>query len=80
MSDDPSSQDDFGPFLPGVIKIPFNDAKALEDVLKKHGPRVAGFIVEPIQGEAGFVDESSFLPVRSPPLIDAIHSQCHHSR
>lgn len=52
-STDPDCYDGFGPFLPGVVKIPYNDAAALEEVLEKQGKSVAGFIVEPIQGEAG---------------------------
>lgn len=52
-STDPSSYQNFGPFMPGFEVIPYNDipalAKALED------PNVAGFMVEPIQGEAGVV-------------------------
>jgi len=53
-STDPSSTDDYGPFLPGVIIIPYDDLNALEDVLK-NDPDIAGFMVEPIQGEAGVV-------------------------
>jgi ornithine--oxo-acid transaminase len=53
MSTDPSSYAGFGPYTPGFIKIPYNDAYALEDVLKD--PCVAGFLVEPVQGEAGVV-------------------------
>jgi len=53
-STDPSSTDDYGPFLPGVILVPYDDLNALEDVFKKD-PDIAGFMVEPIQGEAGVV-------------------------
>ena len=53
MSTDPSCQQGFGPFVPGMIKIPFNDVPALRQVLEAHGTHVAGFLVEPIQGEAG---------------------------
>lgn len=52
-STDPDCYEGFGPFLPGVVKIPYNNASALEEVLEKQGKNVAGFIVEPIQGEAG---------------------------
>jgi ornithine--oxo-acid transaminase len=52
-STDPDSYGKFGPFTPGFIKIPYNDIKALQDALKD--PDVAGFLVEPIQGEAGVV-------------------------
>lgn len=52
-STDPDCYDGFGPFMPGIVKIPYNDSAALNEVLEKHGKNVAGFIVEPIQGEAG---------------------------
>ncbi len=53
-STDPSSTEDYGPFLPGAVLVPYDDLNALEDVFKKN-PNVAGFMVEPIQGEAGVV-------------------------
>jgi ornithine--oxo-acid transaminase len=53
-STDPSSTDDYGPFLPGVKIIPFDDLNALEEAFKAD-PDIAGFMVEPIQGEAGVV-------------------------
>ena len=60
MSTDPDSYGGFGPFTPGFIKIPYNDIPALERELKD--PNVAGFLVEPIQGEAGvFVPEEGYL-------------------
>ena len=46
------SKDFFGPHTPGFISIPFNDLIALEDVFKNNND-IAGFLVEPIQGEAG---------------------------
>jgi ornithine--oxo-acid transaminase len=52
-STDPSSRNGFGPFLPGFIVIPYNDLPALESALQD--PTVVGFLVEPIQGEAGVV-------------------------
>ena len=52
-SDDPDSYGDFGPFTPGFELIPYNDLAALEKALED--PNVAGFMVEPIQGEAGVV-------------------------
>lgn len=52
-STDPCSFHNFGPYLPGYIKIPYNDLGALEIALKD--PNVAGFMVEPIQGEAGVI-------------------------
>lgn len=52
-STDPSSYADYGPFLPGCEIIPYNDLDALAEALKD--PNVAGFMVEPIQGEAGVI-------------------------
>lgn len=52
-STDPDCRKGFGPFTPGIKKIPYNDAKALDKILKNYGKNVAAFIVEPIQGEAG---------------------------
>jgi len=52
-SDDPTSYEGFGPYMPGYDLIPYNDLDALEDQLKD--PNVAAFMVEPIQGEAGVV-------------------------
>jgi len=60
MSTDPQARNDFGPFTPGFIIIPYNDLKALEKALEN--PNVAGFLVEPIQGEAGvFVPDDGYL-------------------
>jgi ornithine--oxo-acid transaminase len=53
-SDDPSSYAGFGPYMSGYLRIPYNDLNALEEVLKNN-PNVAGFMFEPIQGEAGVV-------------------------
>ena len=51
---------DYGPYLPGIELIPYNDLAALELALKD--PNVAGFLVEPIQGEAGvFVPDEGYL-------------------
>ncbi len=60
MSTDPDAKKGFGPYTPGFVVIPYNDldalAKALED------PNVAGFLVEPIQGEAGvMVPDEGYL-------------------
>ncbi|MEM8901883.1 MAG: ornithine--oxo-acid transaminase, partial [Bacteroidota bacterium] len=52
-STDPSSYKGFGPYMPGYELIPYNDLPALEKALED--PNVAGFMVEPIQGEAGVV-------------------------
>ncbi|GAB4396053.1 MAG: ornithine--oxo-acid transaminase [Microscillaceae bacterium] len=52
-SSDPVARADYGPYLPGYQLIPYNDLAALEEALQN--PHVAGFMVEPIQGEAGVV-------------------------
>ncbi len=60
MSTDPLAKKDFGPYTPGFICIPYNDLDALEKELED--PNVAGFLVEPIQGEAGvFVPDEGYL-------------------
>lgn len=60
FSTDPSSRDGFGPFMPGYEVIPYNNLSALEAALSD--PTVAGFLVEPIQGEAGvYVPEDGYL-------------------
>lgn len=60
MSTDPDSYGGYGPFTPGFVTIPYNDTDALEKELKD--PNVAGFLVEPIQGEAGvYVPDDGFL-------------------
>ena len=60
MSTDPDARNDFGPFTPGFVTIPYNDLKSLESALED--PNVAGFLVEPIQGEAGvFVPDEGYL-------------------
>lgn len=63
-SDDPSSYEGFGPFMPGYDLIPYNDLEALETELKDFN--VCAFMVEPIQGEAGVVvpDEGYLQGVR----------------
>ena len=52
-STDPSSYGGFGPYVPGIVKIPYNNVVALEEALQDKN--VAAFMVEPIQGEAGVV-------------------------
>jgi len=62
LSSDPDSYDNYGPFTPGLVKIPYNDSAALERVLDEQGKNVAAFLVEPIQGEAGvFVPDDGYL-------------------
>ncbi len=52
FSNDEGARKNFGPYTPGFIKIPYDDVDALENALKSH-KNIAGFLVEPIQGEAG---------------------------
>lgn len=54
FSTDPDSTKGFGPYMPGFKVIPYNDLQALETALKEN-TNVCGFLVEPIQGEAGVV-------------------------
>lgn len=59
-STDPGSRKGFGPYVPGYVVIPYNDLTALKTALQDH--TVAGFLVEPIQGEAGvFVPDEDYL-------------------
>ncbi len=53
FSTDPGSYTKFGPYMPGFIVIPYNDLNALQEALEDKN--VCGFLVEPIQGEAGVV-------------------------
>ena len=60
MSTDPDAKKGFGPYTPGFIVIPCNNLDALEEALED--PNVAGFLVEPIQGEAGvMVPQEGYL-------------------
>ena len=62
FSNDPDASQNYGPFTPGFIKIPYNDMAALEDVLNREAGSIAAFLVEPIQGEAGvYVPDEGFL-------------------
>lgn len=61
FSSDKTASKNFGPFTPGFIRIPYNDIVALEKVLSTNN-KIAGFLVEPIQGEAGvFVPDDGYL-------------------
>ncbi len=61
FSNDETARKNFGPFTSGFIKIPYNDAEALQAVLESNS-NIAGFMVEPIQGEAGvFVPADGYL-------------------
>lgn len=60
MSSDPDAYNDYGPYTPGFINIPFDDVVALEEALAQ--PNVVAFLTEPIQAEAGvFVPTDGFL-------------------
>ena len=65
MSDDEDSRNGFGPFVPGIELVPYNDVDALEILFNEKGHRIASFMVEPIQGEAGVIVPSDdyFLKV-----------------
>jgi len=64
MSTDPDARKGFGPYTPGFITIPYNDLNALSEAL--NDPNVAGFLVEPIQGEAGvYVPDDGYLKMAS---------------
>ena len=65
MSDDEDSRNGFGPFVPGIELVPYNDVDALEALFNEKGHRIASFMVEPIQGEAGVIVPSDdyFLKV-----------------
>lgn len=75
MSTDPESRDNYGPYLPQVgcvcpatgKNIPFNDVEAVRTAFEAHGDRIAGFLVEPIQGEAGVVvpDDNYLSDIRA---------------
>ena len=61
FSNDESARKSFGPFTSGFIKIPYDDIDALEKALQST-PNIAGFLVEPIQGEAGvYVPSDGYL-------------------
>ena len=60
FSNDPDARKEFGPYTPGFVNIPYNDLDALKEALKDEN--IAGFMVEPIQGEAGvFVPDEGYL-------------------
>ena len=60
FSNDSQSRNEFGPYTPGFVIIPYNDLAALKEALKD--ATIAGFLVEPIQGEAGvFVPDDGYL-------------------
>jgi len=61
FSNDEDARKDFGPYTPGFLKIPYDDTEALKKVLEEN-KNIAGFLVEPIQGEAGvYVPSEGYL-------------------
>ena len=61
FSNDETARKNFGPYTPGFVKIPYDDIPALEEALRTE-ENIAGFLVEPIQGEAGvYVPEDGYL-------------------
>ena len=65
FSDDPDSRENFGPFVPGIELVPYNDIDALKGLFEKKGDYIAAYMVEPIQGEAGVIvpDDDYFIKV-----------------
>ncbi|SHK08079.1 ornithine--oxo-acid transaminase [Epilithonimonas mollis] len=62
FSNDPDANQNYGPFTPGFVKIPYNNLAALEETLKNDTQNIAAFLAEPIQGEAGvYVPDEGFL-------------------
>ena len=62
FSNDPDANNNYGPFTPGFVKIPYNDLGALEKILENDAQSIAAFLVEPIQGEAGvYVPDENYL-------------------
>lgn len=67
-STDPTCTENYGPFMPGFIIIPYNDLSSLELMLKSD-PNICAFMVEPIQGEAGII-------VPSPGYLKGVRELC----
>jgi ornithine--oxo-acid transaminase len=55
FSSDPDARDDFGPYTPGFVSVPYGDIAALTAAFGEHGQRIVGVLIEPIQGEAGVI-------------------------
>jgi ornithine--oxo-acid transaminase len=67
MSDDPDAREGFGPFVPGIELVSFNNIDALTSLFEEKGEKIAAYLVEPIQGEAGVIvpDDDYWTQVRS---------------
>ena len=65
FSDDPDSKENFGPFVPGIELVAYNDVDALQRLFEEKGEYIAAYMVEPIQGEAGVIvpDDDYFIKV-----------------
>ena len=65
FSDDPDSKENFGPFVPGIELVPYNNVVALQRLFEEKGEYIAAYMVEPIQGEAGVIvpDDDYFIKV-----------------
>ena len=69
FSNDENARNNFGPYTEGFIKIPYNDIEALETTLKS-SDSIAGFLVEPIQGEAGVYTPSDDYMLKAKELCN----------
>jgi ornithine--oxo-acid transaminase len=69
FSSDQDAREDFGPYTPGFISVPYGDLSVLSDVFSEHGSRIVAVLVEPIQGEAGVV-------VPPPGFLAGVRSLC----
>ena len=67
MSDDPDARKNFGPFVPGIELVPYNDIEALKNLFEQKGEFIAAYSVEPIQGEAGVIvpDDDYWIKVKA---------------
>ena len=70
FSNDENARKNFGPFTSGFIKIPYDDISALENAINS-SPNIAGFLVEPIQGEAGVYTPSDDYMMKAKNLCNA---------
>ena len=67
MSDDQDARKNFGPFVPGIELVPYNDIEALKNLFEEKGEFIAAYSVEPIQGEAGVIvpDDDYWIKVKA---------------
>ncbi len=71
FSNDPDARKNFGPYTPGFIQIAYDDIHALEEVLQSSASSIAGFLVEPIQGEAGVYTPADDYMAKAKALCNA---------